>query len=111
MNDDAAPISVEEAKRRLLEWSDEADEGLRLELQQAVDSGGRQSTRRVVPWAAGAAAVLGFLALKGRKSGAEAAPGGDGLLRRGIGILRAGIRVAMFVLPLARPFFGRSRQD
>jgi hypothetical protein len=34
------------------------------------------------------------------------------LLRRGVGVLRSAIRVAMFVLPLARPFFsGRGRRD
>jgi len=111
MNDDARPISVEEAKRRLLEWSDEADEGLRQELQQAIESV-KGSARRAVPWAAGAAAVLGFLMLKGRKGGGEGAEGGEGLLRRGVGVLRAAIRVGMFVLPLAKPFFNRrGRRD
>ncbi len=107
MEQNAQAISVQEAKLRLLEWSEQADEEMHQQVHALLESA-KAGTRKVVPWAAGAALLFGLLSGRGGARGDGDHPGEHGgPIRAGIRMLRTAVRVAIFVLPLVKPFFAK----
>ncbi len=114
MDAQGGDISVGEAKQRLLEWSELADEAMHQEIHEVIATA-KQGAMKAIPWAAGAALVMGLFAARskrgGERSGGGGGGGGQGILGKGIGILRMGIKVATIALPLVRPFFAARRDE
>lgn len=100
-------ISVREAKLRMLEWSERADEAIQQQVHEVIATA-RQGAMRAIPWAAGGALLVGLLAGRGKRAGDGRA---RGPISAGIGMVRTGIKVAMFVLPLVRPFLAQRQRE
>jgi hypothetical protein len=110
MSAEGGDISVQEAKARLLAWSEQADVEVHQELRAALATA-KRGALATLPWAAGAALLMGLLTgrRKRDKESGHAGSGGAGGIGKLIGAARTAIRVATFALPLVRAFLASRR--
>lgn len=101
----ACRADVADAKESLRAWAYEADAEIERKIEEA-----KAQAKRLAPWAAGAAVVMGLIAGRGRKRrGGDDAPrdGMIGTARRGIGILTTAIGIARVALPIVQEVMGK----
>lgn len=100
---------VAEAKLALRAWAVEAD----AEIDRRIEAAKTQA-KRIAPWAAGAAVVMGVFAGRGKRRGEGAPNAGSGWVgtaRRGIGLLTTAIGIARVAMPIVSEMMAKRRAD
>lgn len=107
----ACRADVADAKESLRAWAYEADADIERKIQEA-----KAQAKRLAPWAAGAAMVMGLFAGRGRRGGSGGGAGGEagggkrgwvGTARRGIGLVTTAIGVARVAMPIVQEVMGK----
>lgn len=105
----ACRADVADAKESLRAWAYEADAEIERKIEEA-----KAQAKRLAPWAAGAAVVMGLIAGRGarrgragRENGGEHSGGMINTARRGIGLLTTAIGIARVALPIVQEVMGK----
>lgn len=106
----ACRSDVADAKASLRAWAYEADAEIERKIEEA-----KAQAKRLAPWAAGAAVIMGLIAGRGGRRGASGGGGGEagggtgwvGTARRGIGLLTTAIGIARVAMPIVQEVMGK----
>lgn len=111
---DPSLIAVVDAKQRLLDWGEEADIALKIQIEEfkaSVEAKGR----KILPWGAGIAAGVGVLSLISLLKGKRKSEVRPARLAGAIGLAALLVRGARIALPIVAPMIiarlNRNRQS
>lgn len=96
---------VADAKESLRAWAYEADAEIERKIEEA-----KAQAKKLAPWAAGAAVVMGLFAGRGRRGAGEVGGGKGGWVgtaRRGIGLVTTAVGIARVAMPIVQEVIGK----